>query len=129
MFLFHQYCCSFQQKVYFTLPSVSLGHIMNLFFGILYYAECFLGPFLWQKLMLKITFCSKMKFCLVKMSILFIKENIQKYKGKLGTNLFWPLLLIEQSYQFNSLTGDLHFSIPLNRHPTWPYPWPYMVRP
>ena len=102
-----------------------LGHIFNLFVGIFNYAECFLGPFLWQKLMLKMTFCSKMKFCLVKMSILFIKENIRKYKGKSATNLFCRLLLIEQSYQFNSLTGDLHFFIPLNRHPTCQYLWPY----
>ena len=41
--------------------------------------------------------------------------NSEKYKGKSATNLFCPLLFIEQSYQFNSLTGDLHSSIPLNR--------------
>ena len=31
--------------------------------------------------MLKMAFCSKMKFCLVKMSVLFRKENIRKYTG------------------------------------------------
>ena len=71
------------------------GISSNYSSGFFYYAECFLGPFLWQQLMLKMTFRSKMKFCLVKMSLLFIKENIRKYKGKSATNLFCRLLLIE----------------------------------
>ena len=52
------------------------------------------------------------------------KEKSKKYKGKSSTNLFCPLLLIERRYQFNFLTGDLHFYKPLNSHPTCPYLWP-----
>ena len=46
-----------------------LGHIIKLFFGIFNCAECFFGPFLWYKLKLKMTFCSIIKFCIVKMSL------------------------------------------------------------
>ena len=37
-------------------------------------------------------------------------ENFEKYKGKLVLILFWSYIFHYFSYQFNSLTGDLHFS-------------------
>ena len=48
-----------------------LGHIIKLFFGIFNCAEFFLCTFLWYKLKLKMTFCSKMKFCLVNLLVLY----------------------------------------------------------
>ena len=86
-----------------------------MFFGSLFIVEIYV----------KDDFLRKNEILLCKNVNFVYKGKYPKIQRKSAINLFCRLLLIEQIYQFNSLTGDLHFSIPLNIHPTCQYLWPY----
>ena len=70
-------------------------------------------------------FC--LKLCTVLYKYMSGTPNQPRIQRKIGINFVLVIifnLCQIASYQFDSLTGDLHFSNSFNRHQTWPYLWP-----